>query len=308
MGKVETATKWMEDLARDDSHGYDQIYRWGEKGDYDCSAAVITAYETAGIPVHSKYGATYTGNMKSAFMKAGFQDVTSKVNLINSTGMVRGDVLLNQGHHTAIFCGDYMTAEASINEHGGITGGKPGDQTGLEILIRSYRDYPWDTVLRYPEELSYYETTFSNLTLWSEGLDVFRAKVILKARGFYKASINRLYGHKAVNAAKRFQKKAGLTESGNMDAPTWRTLLGLEIKNGKFIVNECKKGDKGTSVLLLQEFLKGLGYTSVGELDRIFGAKTEGALIEFKKNANKNGAKLTVNGVWDKKTIKYMIG
>lgn len=38
-----------------------------------------------------------------------------------------------------------------INEKGTATGGKPGDQTGKEFLIRSYRNYPWTHVLRYVE-------------------------------------------------------------------------------------------------------------------------------------------------------------
>ena len=45
-----------------------------------------------------------------------------------------------------------MEVEASINEKGTATGGKPGDQTGKEFLIRSYRNYPWDCVLRYQED------------------------------------------------------------------------------------------------------------------------------------------------------------
>lgn len=151
MGKVETATRWMENLARDDSHGYDQAYRWGERGDYDCSAAIITAFQVAGVPVKSN-GATYTGNMKRVFLATGFKDVTSTVNLNTGAGLIRGDVLLNEGAHTAIYIGNGQTAEASINEFGGITGGKPGDQTGYEVLIRSYRNYPWGVVLRFPEK------------------------------------------------------------------------------------------------------------------------------------------------------------
>ena len=76
----------MENLAKDDSHGYDQTYRWGEKGDYDCSSATITAWEKAGVPVKSN-GATYTGNMYSVFTKLGFKDVTSKVNLSTGAGL-----------------------------------------------------------------------------------------------------------------------------------------------------------------------------------------------------------------------------
>ena len=64
-------------------------------------------------------------------------------------GLQRGDVLLNIRHHTAIYCGNGMEVEASINENGGVTGGQPGDQTGREFLVRPYRNYPWDCVLRY---------------------------------------------------------------------------------------------------------------------------------------------------------------
>lgn len=151
MSKIEKAVQQMEAWARDDSHGYDQTYRWGQRGDFDCSAAVIQACENAGIPVKSK-GATYTGNMLAAFKKCGFVDVTSKVNRSTGAGLLRGDVLLNTSHHTAMYCGNGKEVEASINEKGTATGGKPGDQTGKEFLIRSYRNYPWTNVLRYAAE------------------------------------------------------------------------------------------------------------------------------------------------------------
>ena len=62
--------------------------------------------------------------------------------------LVRGDILLNETYHTAIYLGDGMMAHASGNEFGTATGGQPGDQTGREICVRSYYDYPWDGVLR----------------------------------------------------------------------------------------------------------------------------------------------------------------
>lgn len=145
---VEKAIKWMENLAGNPSHGYDQQHRWGEKGDYDCSSAVITAWETSGVPV-KKNGATYTGDMAAVFKKCGFADVTSKVNLSTGAGLVRGDVLLNHSKHTAMYCGNGKEVEASVNEKGTATGGVPGDQTGKEILIRDYRNFPWNVVLRY---------------------------------------------------------------------------------------------------------------------------------------------------------------
>lgn len=150
MSKIESAISWMENTARNNRHGYDQRYRWGEKGDYDCSSAVITAWQSAGVPVKIK-GATYTGNMRSVFLSCGFKDITSSINLSTGAGLKRGDVLLNTSHHTAMYCGNGLEVEASINEKGTAVGGTPGDQTGREFLIRGYRNYPWNCVLRYVE-------------------------------------------------------------------------------------------------------------------------------------------------------------
>ena len=144
--KKESAISWMENTANDNSHGYDQDNRWGP--DYDCSSATIEAWEQAGVPVKTK-GATYTGNMRPVFLKNGFEDITAKVNLATGEGLERSDVLLNEIYHVAMYCGNGKEVEASINEKGTAHGGRPGDQTGKEFLIRSYRNYPWTHVLRY---------------------------------------------------------------------------------------------------------------------------------------------------------------
>lgn len=163
MSKIESAIQFMEDTARDNSHGYCQTHRWGADGDYDCSALVITAWERSGVKVKTA-GATYTGNIYQVFKKKGFKDVTSSVNLSTGAGLQRGDVLLNDNHHVAMYCGNGKEVEASINEKGTATGGKPGDQTGREILIRSYRNYPWKHILRYVES-----GTVNNNTSTSKG-------------------------------------------------------------------------------------------------------------------------------------------
>ena len=150
MSKTESAIQWMENHANDNRYGYDQRYRWGERGDFDCSSAVISAWQAAGVPVKTR-GATYTGNMLSVFKSCGFEDVTGTVNLATGAGLKRGDVLLNTAHHTAMYCGNGREVEASINERGTAVGGAPGDQTGREFLIRSYRNFPWNHVLRYKE-------------------------------------------------------------------------------------------------------------------------------------------------------------
>lgn len=163
MSKVETATAWMIGIANDDSHGYSQPNRGGNP-DFDCSSLDIAANEYAGIPV-KKYGASYTGNMKNAYIKAGYQDVTKSISLSSGKGLVRGDVLLHEGHHVARYIGDGQLVHASIDENGTVVGKTPGDQTGKEICVRSYYNHPWNVVLRYPEENT---TTTASVTYTQE--------------------------------------------------------------------------------------------------------------------------------------------
>lgn len=195
MSKAEEATKLMEQIANDDTHGYDQTNRWG--ADYDCSSLVITCWENVGIKVKTA-GATYTGNMYNAFIKCGFKDVTTKVNLVNAVGLQRGDVLLNKKHHVAMYCGNNKEVEASINEKGTAKGGKTGDQTGKEILIRSYRNYPWDCVLRYTDST---ETSTSD-SLMQVAKDVIAGKYgngDTRKRRLENAGYNYLEVQKCVN-------------------------------------------------------------------------------------------------------------
>ena len=146
MDVIESAAAYAQNIAADDSHGYDQAGRWGP--DYDCSSLVISAFRKAGVPL----SCTYTGNMRGDMLRCGFEDVTGSVDLNTGAGLERGDVLLNHVHHTALYIGGGQLIQASINEHGITTGGQTGDQTGREICTRGYYNYPWDCVLRYTEE------------------------------------------------------------------------------------------------------------------------------------------------------------
>lgn len=247
MSKIEKAVQQMEAWAKDNSHGYDQIYRWGEKGDYDCSAAVIQACQNAGIPVKTG-GATYTGNMLKVFLKNGFEVVTHEVNLRTGAGLIRGDVLLNTSHHTAMYCGNGKEVEASINEKGTATGGKPGDQTGREFLIRSYRNYPWTHVLRYTKDTTNGNTgTTTNTTTGGHymfepktvkkgdnGLSVLLLQEILIARGFKgkdgkPLTLDRAAGTNTIHALTKYQesRKGVLEADGICGDKTWRDLIAL---------------------------------------------------------------------------------
>ena len=78
VSKIENAVTMAEAIALDDTHGYDQVDRWGNPN-YDCSGLVINCLENAGIPVKQK-GATYTGNMPEVLPNIGFKNVIASVN------------------------------------------------------------------------------------------------------------------------------------------------------------------------------------------------------------------------------------
>lgn len=162
MSKSEKMVQWMIAIANDNRHGYSQYNRWGP--DYDCSSLTIEAAHRAGYPV-KKYGATYTGNMRQAFLKAGFTDATRYVNLRTGAGLKRGDVVLSEKYHVEVYIGNGQLVGANSDERGGIVGRQKGDQTGREIWVKPYFVYRkgWDCVLRPPAEAGTSTTKSSNV-------------------------------------------------------------------------------------------------------------------------------------------------
>lgn len=136
---VESAISWAVSIANDNSHGYSQINRWGP--DYDCSSLVISAFRNAGVDVGA---ATYTGNMRSQLTQHGFQWI-SWSQIGGTSNLQRGDILLSEKNHTEIYLGNNQNVGAHSSQ------GHPeiGDQTGGEISVSGYYNFPWDGVLRY---------------------------------------------------------------------------------------------------------------------------------------------------------------
>lgn len=142
MSKITAAVNWAIGIALDDSHGY----QWGGWGpEYDCGHLIIMAWENAGVHVRAA-GASYTGDMRPAFLRCGFVDVTGRVNVNTGAGLQIGDVLVNQANHAAMYIGNGRLVQARSN-----VDGMPGDSSGQEIRTQSYYNFPWDCVLRYQE-------------------------------------------------------------------------------------------------------------------------------------------------------------
>lgn len=235
MSIIEKAVAQMETWAQDNSHGYDQANRWGP--DYDCSSAVIQAWQNAGVPVKSK-GATYTGNMYSVFKACGFEDVTASVDMSTGAGLQRGDVLLNHVHHTAMYCGNGKLVQASINEFGKTTGGQTGDQTGREFYIRGYYNYPWNAVLRYkgssgtvPDISPVISQLDRNITVslpelknGDEDVAVAMLQAALKYKGYDPKWVDGEFGAQTGAALKAFQSDHGLDADAICGKATWNEI------------------------------------------------------------------------------------
>jgi len=228
MGVIDKAVSWAIAIANDNSHGYDQIHRWLNP-DVDCSSLVIMSFEQAGVPV-KEAGATYTGNMKSAFTKCGFKALP----YLKGMPLKRGDVLLNEKHHTALYLGDKKIVQASINEKGGITGGKGGDQTGKEVLVCNFYEYSrgWDYVLRYQEQKEdiIVNVELRQIQLGSQCPEVGTAQTLLNALGYLGKNgkvltVDHQFGQNVEFAVKNFQKAHGIGQDGIMGAKTWPALL-----------------------------------------------------------------------------------
>lgn len=291
MSVIEKAVEFMLSIANDNSHGYDQIGRWGP--DYDCSSLVITSYKKAGLPLT----ATYTGNMYNNFIANGFEDVTKKVNLSTGAGMQRGDVLLNHVQHTAMHIGNGKIAHAAVNENGGIKGGKTGDQTGREIYVLNYYNHPWNCVLRYTKEDS------TNATQEETSSGIY---IVQKGDSLWKIAAD------VLGSGMKYKE---IMEANNMKTqmiqPGQELIIPGFAKEEEETVSEqtCKVslpelsfGCNGMSVRSLQTLLVFRSCLLQSNVNGDFDSATQSAVKKFQTSA-----KIAVDGIVGENTWKALL-
>lgn len=227
-------------IADDPAHGYSQANRWGP--DYDCSSFLIHVWQSVGVPVRDA-GASYTGNMKDAFLACGFADVSGSVNLSTGAGCEAGDILLNERDHVAMSLGGGRMVWASTS--GGHP--EPGDQ-GNEIRTGAFYSYPWDCCLRYmgsdtvegvdmADELGD-RTIYATVCLLPElrqgdrGYYVQLMQDILDFKGYTPADSKKKdgkfdgeFGGETKKALNRFKRKIGLPADGVCTPQTFAELI-----------------------------------------------------------------------------------
>lgn len=149
MLKIEIAEQYETRIATDNYYGYSQARR-GDR-DKDCSKLQIDALKFAGYDTGL---ASFTGDMLTPLLAAGFADVTKSVNLRTGDGLHHGYILLRpktklMDGHAAMMINDKELVQAS-----GDYDGVPGDSSGNEIKIKPYYDSPFTYVLAPPPEFA----------------------------------------------------------------------------------------------------------------------------------------------------------
>lgn len=292
------AAAFMEAMAADDTHGYDQGSRWGP--DYDCSSLVISAYKKAGVPLTC----TYTGNMKADMLARGFRGVTGSVALASGSGLIRGDVLLHETHHTAMYMGGGKLVHAAGNEYGKALGGRTGDQTGKEICVTGYFNFPWQCVLRFegktadpvPSPGSGTYTVRPGDSFWS----IADRELGDGTRYAELAEFNGLTPKSVIHPGQVLKLPGTWTDSDTEPDPVPEPEAGTVSVD----LPVLRKGDAGPAVMSLQALLLANGI-DVGPsgMDGDFGEATWVAVCDLQRTRG-----TAVTGVADGAVWKALIG
>lgn len=268
--KRELVAKGMERLVANDNIGYDQNQRntalaEARKVGYDpakikkpcetdCSAAITIVSCYAGLKesdLVESGNSTYTGNLKSKLVKTGeVETFTSSRYVASDSELLRGDILLYEGHHVAVALEDGSNASASSAIPTRVL--KKG-MTGSDVR------WLQESLNKLMKANLIVDGDFGNNTL--KAVKDFQEKYGLEVDG----------------------------EFGPKSRTAMNKLLGgekIEVKKVPALAKPTlKQGSKGTQVKLLQEDLNYVMGTKL-TIDGDFGGKTGSALEAFQVKFN----------------------
>lgn len=121
---------------------------------------------------------------------------------------------------------------------------------------------------------------------------VYLLQFILNSFG-YNLSVDGIFGSKTLNSVKNFQSQNSLQVDGLVGNNTWKTLLLLPP------YPLLKNGSVGAYVKFLQQLLESNLYP-VGNIDGIFGSRTQTAVENFQKDNNLQVDGIVGNNTWAK--------
>lgn len=73
MSDINKAVEWAVNIAKDNTHGYDQLHRQGP--DFDCSSLIANALIHGGFNVSRE---TWTGNLEQQLITNGFKNAQNR--------------------------------------------------------------------------------------------------------------------------------------------------------------------------------------------------------------------------------------
>ena len=148
-------------------------------------------------------------------------------------------------------------------------------------------------------------TLYQTLEYGDSGDDVVKLQESLNTLGFNCGSVDGKFGSGTEDAVKAYQKSMGLKQDGKAGTLTLNALYNAAdaaktTYEPATNSSTLEYGDSGERVRLLQDALKGLGY-SVGKVDGKFGLLTRAAVIAFQRAKN-----ITADGLAGTKTLELL--
>ena len=228
--------------------GYDQGDRWSfnpardglsivDNRECDCSSSCAAIARAGGWPVDTR-DPIFTGNFKQKFETAGFDPISVRGDSLSTilSKLQHGDFLLGPGHVVYVREPNrWWSAES--DERSRRTGGKAGDQTGMEARFRGpyARSKGWEWILRpvvmadpmvstKPDAAATVLAVEPRVIEWrTPPQDLVR--IVQEITG---AVVDGVRGPKTVAAVKAWQRQRGLKADGDFGAVSAETYLMLQ--------------------------------------------------------------------------------